>query len=78
MLSEKLKRRKKNKKDALCSVGDIVQCIEHGKSGKPVTGIVVKKIKRSKRFFDYIYHVATSRGILCTPSIVISKILNKS
>ena len=80
MLSEKIRSRKKKfkKTNALCAVGDIVKCIKHGQSGQALTGIIVKKIKRTKRFFDYIYYVATEKGVLKTPDVVISKIFNKS
>lgn len=80
MLSEKIRSRKKKfkKTNALCAVGDVVRCIKHGKAGQVMTGIVVKKIKRTKKFFDYIYYVATEKGVLKTPDIVISQILSKS
>lgn len=80
MLSEKLKRKRNSKitkKESLCSVGDYVQCICYGAKRKVLNGIVVKKQKRTKRFFDYVYYVATEEGVFKTPQIVINKILSK-
>lgn len=74
----KIKKRRCFKKGNQFAVGDLVKCFFGGKENCFLTGIIVKKIKRSKMFFDYIYYVATKEGVFRTPDIVISKVLNRA
>lgn len=74
----KVKKRRHLKKSNQFAVGDLVRCFSSGKKSCFLTGIVVKKIKRSKVFFDYVYYVATKEGVFRTPDIVISKVLSRA
>lgn len=74
----KIKKRRCLKKGNQLAVGDLVRCFFSGKESCFLTGIIVKKIKRSKVFFDYIYYVATKEGVFRTPDIVISKVLSRA
>ena len=69
--------RKKKRRKQYALVGDLVKCYIPSIKSKILIGIIYKKIKKTKKFFDYIYYVSTPHGVYKTPEVLITSIVSR-